>query len=225
MADGTTREGRVVEANDKEVVVDFGRGSVSLLVRLPRAEVARIERKATPDTALMDDYVARLGKALNGGAEAWYDLGLWCWEQRCLNDKAREAFERAIAIDSDHAGARAALGHVKLNDAWMPRKEAIRLLAPELTETAKMRELAAQKQAEEAKAQALEARKGLEKLKARLAELERENRTLRERVAAPPPPPPDYYRPRVVYRPIIIYRDRPRRRSSEGDAKEKTPQD
>jgi len=222
MADGTTREGRVVEINEKEVVVDFGQGTVSLLVRLPRAEVVRVERKASPNAILMADYAHRLGKATRGTADDWHALGLWCKKQRCLNDKAREALERAIALDPNHAAAHSALGHVKLNDAWMTRERAIRLLAPHLAQgAAKARELAAIKEAEEAKAEALKAQKRIEQLEARITELEKTNETLHQRLAAPPPPPPPPPRPRVIYRPIIIFRDRPTQHSSKEKDDEK----
>ena len=207
MADGTTRQGRVVETTDKEVVVDFGHGSVSVLVRLPREQVVRIERKATPNATLMANYMARLGKAMKGTADDWHALGLWCLQQRCLNDKATEAFARALALDPDHADTHTALGHVKINDAWMTRKEAVQFLAPELEEAAKLRELEALKQVEEAKLDAVTAQKRAKEIEAELANLRKENADLRARLAVPPPPPPP---PRVIYRPIIIYRDRPR---------------
>jgi hypothetical protein len=224
MADGSTREGRVIEENDQEITVDFGKGSMALRVTLPRSDVVRIERKISPNAVLMTEYVRRLGKAVRGGAEDWYALGLWCREQRCLNDKAQEAFERAVAVDPDHAAAHTALGHVKLNDAWMPRKEALRLLAPDLVDAeAKARELTAKKEAEEAKTELLEVRKSLEELKARVAELDKENNALRRQLAAASRPR-DYDRPRVVYRPIIVVRDPKKKHGARHDAgKDKPP--
>jgi len=201
MADGTTREGRVVETNDKEIVVDFGQGSVSLVVRLPRAQVARIEPKETANLTLMTDYAARVAQAMDGTADDWHALGLWCRQQRCLNDKATQAFERAVALDPAHAGAHLALGHVRLNDAWMTRKQALQLLAPEIDEAARVRELDAQKQLEEAETRALEAQKRNTELEAKLADLQKEVDDLRLRLAAATPPPAP---PRVIYRPIIV---------------------
>lgn len=224
MADGTTREGRIVETTEKEIVVDFGKGSVSLVVRLPRADVASIEPKAGGADTLTAEYMARLAKAIAGTADDWCALGDWCVRQRCLNDKARDAFDRAMALDPNHAGAHAALGHVKLNDAWMPRDQAIRLLAPDLVAEggAKARELAARKEAEEAKTQALEAQKLVEVLQGRVALLIKESDDLRQRLAQPPPPPPDYYRPRVIYRPIYIFTD-PRGQTPRKDGDSRPP--
>ena len=210
LADGTKREGRIVETTATEVVVDVGVGNVSLHVRIPRADVVRIEHKATANDRLMADFARRLTAARS--ADDWHALGAWCAEQRVLKEQARAAYERAIAADPDHAGARAALGHVQLNGAWMARKRAVALLAPELMEdTAKAREgeLLAHKEAEQAKAQVAEAHKRVEELEAEVARLQHENEAMRVRLAAPPPPPPP---PRVIYRPIIIRRTPPRRR-------------
>ena len=44
-------------------------------------------------------------------------LGQWC-QGEGLSDKAREAFERAIAIDRDCEEARRALGHVRHGSGW-----------------------------------------------------------------------------------------------------------
>jgi hypothetical protein len=219
MADGTTREGRVVEITEKEVVVDCGHGSVSLVVRVPRSQVVRIEEKAAASSTLMADYLSRLAKATKGAADDWHALGVWCREQRCLNDKATEAFERAIALSPDHTGAHLALGHVKLNDAWMPRKQALRVLAPEIDETAKLRELATQKQLEELKTQVLEAQKRSKELEGQLADLKKENQELRLRLATPLPFP---LPPRVIYRPIIVVPTHPRR-PGDPDPKNTTP--
>ena len=196
LADGTTREGKVVRVDEKEVIVEFGQGSVSLQMRLPREQVLKIEKKPTSGAALMAEYVARLNKAMRGTADDWYALAMWCRQQRCLNDKAREALMRTLALDPDHEGAHKALGHVKLNDSWMTREQAIRLLAPDLDEKLEATRLELLRQVEEAKAQALEAQRQNEELKARLAKLEKENDRLRRLLAQRPPP--------SVYRPVII---------------------
>jgi hypothetical protein len=214
LADGTRREGRIVETTATEVVVDVGVGNVSLMVRIPRADVVRIEHKASANDRLMADFARRLSQART--ADDWHAVGAWCIEQRVLKEQARAAFERAVAIDPDHAGARAALGHVKLNDAWMSRDRAVALLAPEVTEAAVRARadiLAARKETEQAHAQALEAQAQLTDIQARLEQLQRENAELRGRLATPPPPPV-VERERIIYRPIII-RPRPKKPSTD----------
>ncbi len=204
MADGTKREGRVVEANDKEVVLEVGQGGVALTVRLPRNQVAKIEEKPSGTTAVMADYVARLSAALKSkSADDWYALGLWCRDQRGFRDKAAEAFDRALALDPNHVPTHLVLGHVRLNEKWMTREEALQLLAPDLEANAKLRELELAKQIEEAKAATAEAEARNKALDAKLAELRKDIEDLRQRLALPALPA-DYYRPRFIYRPVII---------------------
>ena len=157
----------------------------------------------------MSGYVARRAKAERGTADDWFALGVWCRRQRVLKEKALEAFRQAILLAPDHRGAHAALGHVKLNERWMTPQQAIAVLAPGFGDVGefKTREVEAQKDAEVARAELLEAQTKAKKLEAQVEELERENRALRRRLAVPPPLPPP---PRVIYRPIIIYRDKPR---------------
>lgn len=201
LADGTRREGKVVETTPTEVVVEVGRGGVSLHVRIPRADVLRIEHKASPNDLLMADYARRLAGARNGNADVWHALGAWCAEQRVLKIEARAALERAVAVDPDHGPSHTALGHVKLNDAWMTRTRALALLAPELVAAqaqARERELAAQTAAEQAAARTAEAEKLVAELEARVAELQKQLEGLNRPVIVQPPPPPVYTRPRII---------------------------
>ncbi len=210
MADGTKREGRVVEANDKEVVLEVGQAGATLTVRLPRNQVARIEEKPTGTTAVMAEYVTRLSNALKSkSADDWHALGLWCRQQRGYRDKAAEAFDRALALDPNHAPTRLILGHVRLNDTWMTRQQALEAIAPDMEANARLRELEVAKQLEEAKAALAEADARNKALEAKLAELRRDIEDLRQRLALPPLPA-DYYRPRVIYRPVIVVPPPPR---------------
>lgn len=204
LADGTTREGRVVEQNDKEVLLEVGQGGVLLTVRLPRNQVVRIEEKAPPGAAVMAEYVARLSEALKSrDADQWLALGLWCRERPGFRDKADEALRRALELNPNHLQTRLLLGHVRVNDAWMTRQEAIQAIAPEIEQNAKLRELELQAQVEEAQANALEAEARAKALEAKIAELRKDIEDLRQRLAMPPLPA-DYYRPRSLYRPVII---------------------
>ena len=57
-------------------------------------------------------------------ARAQYLLGMWA-QGNNLSADARAAFERAIELDADHAGARQELGHVKSGDDWLTLEEAM----------------------------------------------------------------------------------------------------
>ncbi|MFW6162548.1 MAG: hypothetical protein ACODAJ_07235 [Planctomycetota bacterium] len=224
LADGTTREGRIVETSETHVVLDVGVGNVSLQVRIPRGDVVRIEHGASTHDKLMADYARRLSRVRT--ADDWYALGAWCQDQRVLKEEARGAWQRALALDPDHADTHRALGHVRLNGEWMSRQRAVTLLAPELTDDlaeARQGTLAARRDAEQAQARALEAQKRIEELESDLEEARKQNKTLRARLANPPPPRV-VERERVIYRPIIIRPPHHRRRrpdDSDDDAKAK----
>ncbi len=59
-------------------------------------------------------------------ANAHFELGEWC-AKAGLKDDARRFYEKAVAIDPDHADARAKLGYVKLGDKWVTVEEASKL--------------------------------------------------------------------------------------------------
>jgi hypothetical protein len=46
-------------------------------------------------------------------------------QEKSLEKEARDAFTRALAADTDHAGARHALGHVRHDGRWLTRDEAM----------------------------------------------------------------------------------------------------
>ena len=223
LADGTIREGRVVEANDKEVVLEVGQGGVSLSVRLPRSQVVRIEEKPSGTTAVMAEYVTRLANALKSkSADDWHAFGLWCREQRGFRNKADDAFQRALTLDPDHVPTHLVLGHLRINETWMTREQALQTLFPDLEQNAKLRELEFEKQLEETRTAALGEQKRANSLEAKIAELRKDIEDLRQRLALPVLPP-DYYRPRVIYRPYIIPAPRPRPRP--GSDKPSPPKD
>jgi len=204
MADGTTREGRVVETTDKEVVLEVGQGGVTLTVRLPRSQVLSIQQKPTAGAAVMAEYVARLSAALkSNNPDHWHALALWCRQRPGFRDKAPAALQHALDLDPNHEPTRRALGHVRVNGTWMTRKQAVQAIAPELEQNARLRELELQAQLEQARAAAAQAEARAKALEAKLAELRKDVEDLRKRLAMPPLPA-DYYRPRVIYRPIII---------------------
>ncbi|MHC4859795.1 MAG: hypothetical protein ACYTDY_06855, partial [Planctomycetota bacterium] len=54
-----------------------------------------------------------------------YQLGLWC-VKKGLTNEAHLEFERVIALEPDHAGARRELGYARHGDRWLSRDEAMR---------------------------------------------------------------------------------------------------
>jgi len=135
-----------------------------------------------------------------------------------MKQKAREAFEHALALDPNHVKTRRLLGYVKVDDTWMTRDRAVRILAPDILSAVKERDLEARKDMEVARTEIAEKQQAIEKLEAQLKALEKANRDLLRRLASIPPPAP-VREPSIIYRPYVIYRDRPRPTPHKGDGK------
>lgn len=108
-------EGAILSQSETEVVVQTAAGKVTLKV----ADVARIEARTSP----LDVYRQMAAKVKGDDADGHYALGLWCQDQK-LFGQARQEFEKAIALDPNHKGARARLGYVLRDGKWLTEAEA-----------------------------------------------------------------------------------------------------
>ena len=108
-------EGAIVRRTASEVVVQTAAGKVTLKA----AEVARIEVKASP----LDVYREMAAKVKEDDADGRYQLGLWSQDQKLFRE-ARLEFEKALALDPNHKGARAKLGFVQRDGQWLTPAEA-----------------------------------------------------------------------------------------------------
>jgi len=72
----------------------------------------------TPTESIQTQFERMVQELPPDDADAWYDAALWCKAHSCP-DGATEMGERAIAIDPDHAWARALLGYVRHEGQWM----------------------------------------------------------------------------------------------------------
>jgi hypothetical protein len=77
---------------------------------------AQIVQVAAEPSAL-DEYLLRRDK-LQPGAQANYELGLWCEEHK-LKDLAELHFEAAVTNDKSYEPAHQKLGHVLVGDRWI----------------------------------------------------------------------------------------------------------
>jgi len=106
---GQVFEGRVVETQDK-VTVFLPYGTIAFY----KEEVTSITYGPTPAEA----YKERASKVAADDAEGHYQLGLYCQEKKLVAE-AQAEFEKAVAADPNHAGARAKLGYVRQGETWM----------------------------------------------------------------------------------------------------------
>ncbi len=111
-------EGVIVKQTKTQVVVQTNSGGkVTLRLR----DVATIERKPSAFQIYRD----MLAKLSDDDADGHYSLGLWCQEHRLFR-QAREQFEKTIAINPNHKGARERLGYVLLDGKWVTKAEAMK---------------------------------------------------------------------------------------------------
>ncbi len=104
----------IVREEGERIVVQMDMGSVTV----SRSEIVKIVRERSP----LEEFAVRRRSLREGDAEGHYRLGLWARESE-LHTKAREAFEKAIALDPDHEGARRQLGYRKHQGRWFTEVE------------------------------------------------------------------------------------------------------
>lgn len=114
LKDGGAVRGQVFEEADA-VVLQTGRARITY----PRAMVARIEY----ERPLLRRYLERVDALPSPpSADDFTTLGVWCREN-ALDERARDAFEQALRLDSEYAAARKALGYVRMEDRWVTEEE------------------------------------------------------------------------------------------------------
>lgn len=127
LRNGRTLEGTVTEAGDTVV---WERPGIRMEIR--REEVKEVRRTPTP----REEFAAKVAAlaAVEEGerrpsaealAESRHRLGLWC-AGRGLKAEAAEQQERALALDPEHAGARRALGYLRVEGKWRLEEEVMR---------------------------------------------------------------------------------------------------
>lgn len=113
---GGSIEGQVTETKDG-VILKLPAGEM----RISADAIDRIEQKPSA----LDAYQKRLKNLDADDADAQYQLGLWA-RARGLKRRAEDHFEKAIAINPDHEGARKALGYRLVNGKWLSEDEEMR---------------------------------------------------------------------------------------------------
>ena len=109
------------DAHPDQYLVFGERGKTPIVLK--RDRVARID----PEPSVLDDYVLRR-KAIatipagTSGAQAEYDLGLWC-EGHKLPDLASVHYEGSIKRDRTFGPAHRKLGHVEHDGQWLTPAE------------------------------------------------------------------------------------------------------
>lgn len=118
LKDGKVWEGQVLGETDATIRV---KTSIGGIVEIAKEQVEK--REAMPP--LKQVYRDRKKAIEPQTADAYWALGLWARSYR-LSEEAREAFQIAVSLDPQHAGARQALGYERVDDKWLSPDERLR---------------------------------------------------------------------------------------------------
>jgi len=106
---GSKMEGKVTDMGDY-IILEAG----SMRTTIKKEQIVRIEKKKSPT----EEFEEKLRAVPKDDAEAFYKLGLWCLSKK-LSGNATAMFEKAIAINPDHEGARRKLGYTRKGNRWV----------------------------------------------------------------------------------------------------------
>ncbi len=134
---GIAKEGLVVSQDENEVVLEISRRGLKARIRIPAADVERIEKTRSAG----EEYAERVKTISANDARAWLELGTWC-ESRRLKDEAHECYRKALAIKPDLAEAGEKLGLVNVQGQWL-KTDQITAKADGLIAAGKFKEAAA----------------------------------------------------------------------------------
>ncbi|MBS3733998.1 MAG: hypothetical protein KGY99_03630 [Phycisphaerae bacterium] len=122
LVDGRQFEGTVTEESDTVTIkMDYGR------MTFPKDQVEKVILAETPQQTLE----RKLAKVAARNAAGLYDVGVWA-RQEGLEDEAAALFTEVVALDPDHAGAREALGQVRIDGTWQTFDKAVELCRSKL---------------------------------------------------------------------------------------------
>ena len=109
----------IARTEGDRVVIELKIGTVSI----PRSEIERIE----PGRCILHDYFERLaGAESRGRADDFFALAAWA-KSEGLTRYVAGLYDRALAIDPDHARAREALGYVRHEGRWLTQIEHLKV--------------------------------------------------------------------------------------------------
>jgi len=111
---GTVVEGKVEDLGDSIRVVRSNGSAV-----YPKSMIRKITPKKTVEEIYEDKARALKAADLDGHLQ----LARWCVHQKLAKESLLE-FQKVLALDPDHAEARAASGFQKINGRWLPEDEA-----------------------------------------------------------------------------------------------------
>jgi len=121
LKNGRVLQGDVLEEDGDELVIRTGSG---ITVRLPRADVVRVEEAATPQEEFAARFAALELEARDVDAFlAWRSLARWAEAQEGLSREARDVREGILERWPDDPETRRVLGYVRHEGRWVTRAD------------------------------------------------------------------------------------------------------
>jgi tetratricopeptide (TPR) repeat protein len=107
---GDKIEGKVIEETEEYVKLETKWGEL----KINKSEIEKIERG--------DPVVEEFNKKRAELAEKHFELAMWC-KEKGLKEEMKKELESVIALNPDHEGARAELGYIRKDGAWVKKEE------------------------------------------------------------------------------------------------------
>ena len=115
---GSKLEGEIIERADGIVRIRMSSG---IIATVKEEDVVAIEQRQTP----RDVYEAMARKVQPNDSDAHFALAMWCRDHG-LQDETTAEIVATLKTNPDHEGARRELGHVRTEQGWMSREDAMR---------------------------------------------------------------------------------------------------
>lgn len=119
LTDGTELTGEIIEETDDAVVIRsaFGRSTIQ------KSRIKEIKRGQNP---LREEFEDRYARAADSVSKL-FQVAQWALENNLVVEH-RRALGKVIELDSNHMGARKALGHARLDGTWVDEQRVNELL-------------------------------------------------------------------------------------------------
>ncbi len=117
LKNGGSLEGLLLSDDGRRIMIEFGAGTITL----NKEDVASLELSRNR----FQEFKEREARVAPTDAKALWELALWA-KANNLSSYADKTAQRLIALEPDHAGARALLGFEQVEGRWMKKSEAMR---------------------------------------------------------------------------------------------------
>jgi len=115
--DGRELEGEVEEDGDQLIIKSKG-----IKTKIDKSEVKEIKKAGGARQALEEKCTALAKSDKAKDADAWFSLANFA-KDRGLQKEANDLYKRVIELNTDHEGARAALGQVRYLGQWVDKEK------------------------------------------------------------------------------------------------------